>query len=383
MESRPASHKGLSEFGLIRRTGTQAPHIEPVRVSGGARVQRREKDGMARSWGWLAGALLLASCGGGAPEAPAPRPAQGEKLTVRQSEVPQLKPLAAEIATRDQAEALARIPGTLVELSVREGDQVAKGQVIGRVVDSRLGYETGAYEAQAAAASAQAEAARAELSRIDYLYKRGVYAKARLDQAQAAARSADAQVRAARAQRSASAAVAGQGMILAPTSGRVLRADVPQGSVVAPGMSVATITAGPPLLRVEVPDSLARQLRKGASVTIQDEGELNGRRGTVVQLYPAVYGGRVRADVEVAGLPTDLVGRRVSALVDIGTHPGIVVPRRFVSTRFGIDYVDLVAKDGSAASVPVQTAPASDPALVEILSGVAAGDVLVAGKTVQ
>lgn len=338
---------------------------------------------MVRTWTWLAGLFLLTACGGSEFQAPAPRPAEGERLTVRPGLVPQFKPLAAEIATRDQAEALARIPGTLVLLTVREGDQVARGQVIGRVVDARLGHETSAYEAQTAAASAQAEAARAELSRIEYLYKQGVYAKARLDQARAAARSADAQVRAARSQRSASAAVAGQGAIVAPASGRVLRADVPKGSVVAPGRSVATITAGPPLLRLDVPESLARQLRTGAIVTIQDEGELNGKRGTIVQLYPAVVGGRVRADVEVAGLSTDLVGRRVSVLVDLGAHPGIAVPRRFVSTRFGIDYVDLVAKDGSATSVPVQTAPGSDPGQVEILSGVSPGDVLLARKQAQ
>lgn len=338
---------------------------------------------MARIWTSLVAVLLLAACGGSEPPPPAPRPAQGERLTVRQSQVPQLKPLAAEIATRDQAEALARIPGTLTHLSVREGDQVTRGQVIGRVVDTRLGYETSAYEAQTAAAAAQAEAARAELSRIRYLYEQGVYARARLDQAQAAARSADAQVRAARSQRSASAAVAGQGAILAPATGRVLRADIPEGSVVAPGMSVATITAGPALLRLDVPASLARQLRKGAGVTILDEGELGGRRGTIVQLYPAVSGGRVRADVEVAGLASDLVGRRVGVLVDIGTRSGIVVPRRFVSTRFGIDYVELLASDGSAASVPVQTAPTSDPAEVEILSGASTGDVLVARKQAQ
>lgn len=338
---------------------------------------------MARIWASLAGALLLTACGGGEPQPPAPRPAQGERLAIRESQAPQRKPLAAEITTRDQAEALARIPGTLAQLTVREGDQVIKGQLIGRIVDSRLGYETNAYEGQAAAAVAQAEAARAELARIQYLYKQGVYAKARLDQAQAAARSADAQVRAARSQRSASAAVAGQGAILAPATGRVLRADIPAGSVVAPGMSVATITAGPALLRLDVPESLARQLRKGAGVTIQDDGELGGRRGTIVQLYPAVSGGRVRADVEVAGLSTDLVGRRLSVMVDVGTHPAIIIPKRFLSTRFGIDYVDLVAKDGSAAAVPVQTAPTSDPAQVEILSGASVGDVLVAGKTAR
>lgn len=328
-------------------------------------------------------ALLLGACGGGEASGPAARPATGERLTVRQVQVSQFKPLAAEVATRDQAEALVRIPGTLVQLGVRAGDHVTKGQRIGQVVDSRLGFETNAYAAQAAAASAQADAARAELSRIEYLTKQGVYAQARLDQARAGARSADAQVRAAQAQRSASAAGASQGAILAPASGRVLRADIPQGSVVAPGMSVATVTAGRPLLRLDVPESIARDLSKGGSVTIRDDSDLNGRKGTIAQVYPAVAGGRVRADIDVAGLTTDLVGRRVSALVAIGSRPGIVVPRRFVSTRFGVDYVDLVAKDGTAGSVPVQTAATGDQNQVEILSGLAAGDVLVAGKPGQ
>lgn len=349
----------------------------------GTETALRGLGAMVRNWAWLAGAVLLAGCGSSEPSASGPHASGGERLTIRQSPVPQLKPLAAEVGTRDQAEVLARIPGTLVELRVRAGDVVAKGQVIGRVVDTRIGYETSAYQAQAAAAAAQAEAARADLSRIDYLYRQGVYAKARLDQAQAMARSADAQVRAAQAQRSASAAVAGQGAVVAPAAGRVLRADIPQGSVVAPGMSVATITAGPPMLRLDVPESLAPQLHKGAGVTVEDAGDLAGKRGTVVQLYPAVSGGRVRADVELPGLTTDLVGRRISVRVDVGTHPGIVIPRRFVTTRFGIDYVDLVGKDGLVTSIPVQTATTGDQGSVEILSGVAAGDVLAAGTRRQ
>ena len=328
-------------------------------------------------------ALLVAACGGGDPQVTAPPPATGERLTVQPAEIAQLKPLAGEITTRKQAEALARIPGILVQLTVREGDQVKKGEQIGRVVETRLGFLTNAFDAQIAAASAQAENARAELNRVQYLYDRGVYAKARLDQAHASARAADAEVSAARSQRSASAALVGEGAVLAPEAGRVLRADVPQGSAVTAGMSVATITAGPPLLRLDVPESLAQQLHVGARVRINDESDLNGRSGTVVQVYPAVAGGRVRADVEVPGLTADFVGRRVSVLVDIGARRGITLPQRFVSTRFGVDYVRLVGKDGSATWVPVQTAPTADASRLEILSGVSPGDVLVAARPVQ
>lgn len=329
----------------------------------------------------FASALLLSACGGdGKPQVTPVRAVSGERLTVQTAEIRQSKPLAGEITTRKQAEALARIPGILVELTVHEGDEVTKGQLIGRVVETRLGYETSAYDAQVAAAVAQAKNAQADLERVKFLYERGFYAKSRLDQAQAAYQSAEAQVRAARSQHAASAALVAEGAVVAPSSGRVLRADVPQGSAVTAGMSVATITAGPPVLRLDVPESLASKLRLGAAITVQDESELNGRGGTVVQVYPAVAGGRIRADVEMPGLTADFVGRRVSVLLDVGSRPGMTLPRRFVTNRFGIDYVELAANDGSATSVPVQTAPTRDPGQIEIISGVSDGDVLIAAS---
>jgi RND family efflux transporter MFP subunit len=330
---------------------------------------------------WLAAAgLALAGCGSEPEPAPseAKQPA-GELRKLALVEIADMKAMGAEIATRDQAEALARIPGTLTTLSVRAGDMVSKGQQIGMIVDARIGYETSAYGAQVAAAEAVAAQANAELGRIRDLYEKGVYAKARLDQSVAMARAADAQVAAAKAQRSASASVGQQGAVLAPASGRVLRADIPAGSVVAPGMSVATVTAGPPVLRVELPESVAGQVRVGARVIVRDESLPAGsREGQVVQVYPAVTGGQVRVDATLPGLTTELVGRRVDAAVEIGKRKALVVPRRFVSTRYGIDQVEVVGKNKQVSIVPVQIAPTADPELVEILSGVGAGDTLFA-----
>ena len=141
------------------------------------------------------------------------------------------------------------------------------------------------------------------------------------------------------------------------------------------GTSVATITSGPPLLRIQVPQALTGRLRVGATVVVQDEA-LRGRQGRVVQVYPAVAGGQVTVDAEVPGLTNDQVGRRISVLLDVGARAAIVVPRRFVETRYGVDYVLLMPRSGSSERVPVQTAPTADPARLEILSGVNAGDVL-------
>ena len=351
------------------------------RASGDQRLSgadRRAVNGMAK-WFWLAGALLALSACGGEPERepPAPPLPAGDILRLAPKEIADLKVVGAEIATRDQAEALARIPGVLASLSVRAGDEVRKGQKIGLIVDSRLGFETRAYGAQVAAAQAEAARADADLARIRDLYDNGVYAKARLDQAVAAAHAANAQVAAARAQQGASASVAEQGAVLAPATGRVLRADIPAGSVVAPGMSIATVTAGPPILRLMLPESVAGQVRPGARVIVNEANmPSSSSQGSVTQVYPGITGGQVRVDATLPGLSAQFVGRRVSASIEIGTRKALVAPKTFVTTRYGIDQVQVVADGKRLSMVPVQIAPTDDPGMVEILSGVSPGDAL-------
>lgn len=323
--------------------------------------------------GTLMLAVPLASCDSEEQRAPAAATPSGQRLVLAPSDAVNWQDVSAEIATEDQAQVLARIPGILTTLTVREGDMVSKGQAIGRIVDSQLGYQAGAYAAQAAAAEAQAAQARAELSRVRYLYENGVYAKARLEQAEAAAAASDAQIRAARAQQFAVSAVSGQGVVVAPASGRVLRADVPAGSPVAPGMAIAVITAGPTLVRLEMPESLADKVRAGSRVTATGLGT-----GSVIKLYPSITAGKVTVDVAMPGIDNRLIGRRVAAKVETGTRKALLVPASFVTNRFGIDYVTLLGKGGTAAEVPVQTAPSPEPGKVEILSGAVAGDTLIA-----
>lgn len=316
--------------------------------------------------------LPLAGCSSGEETEQTAKAPAGPRLVLAASDTVNWQDVSAEIATVDQAQVLARIPGILTTLTIREGDMVAKGQVIGRIVDSQLGYQAGAFGAQVAAAQAQAAQAQGELSRVRFLFQNGVYAKARLEQAEAAAAAANAQIRAAQAQQSAVGAVAGQGVVTAPASGRVLRADVPAGSPVAPGMAIAVITAGPTIVRLEMPESLADKVHAGSRVTTG-----SGGAGTVIKLYPSVTAGQVTVDVDMPGIDNRLIGRRVAAKVETGSRKALLVPAGYIINRFGIDYVTILAKDGSAAQVPVQTAASAEPGKVEILSGARAGDTLI------
>lgn len=326
-------------------------------------------------------AIALTACGQASrPETPQ-AVATGERLAVRAALIPDYKPVAATVTTRRMGEARARIGGTLVRLNVKEGDRVREGQVIALVTDQRLTLETRGYSAQVAAAAAQAARADADFARIRTLYDHGIYAKARLDQAEADAKAAQGALAAARAQEGASAELGSQGAILAPASGRVLKADVPAGSVVTAGQTVATVTAGEPLLRIEIPEAQGRALKVGDTVRITP-GDLPGAAdtGVIIQVYPAVTAGRVTADIAVAGLSADVVGQRVRVTIKVAERPALAVPTRFVATRYGVDYVRVLDRAGHASEVAVQIAPGPDPAHVEVLSGLVDGDVIVAPK---
>lgn len=298
-------------------------------------------------------------------------------VSVQARVVSDLKPVAGEITTRQTAQALSRTGGTLIRITVREGDIVRAGQLIGFVRDDRTALQTASYDALVRAAEAESDRAVADLGRTQSLFDRGIYAQARLDQMRAAARAANANLDAARAQRSASAELSAQGSILASASGRVLKAEVPLGSVVMAGQAIATITSGPVVVRVQLPEGQAGALAVGRTVEFMPDGPGGAPVvAAIIQVYPAVEAGQVIADIDGAGLATSLVGRRISVRLPVGERSAIVIPRSFVTTRFGVDYVRLV-RGSTVSDTPVQAGPATSANELEILSGLVAGDRIV------
>ena len=307
--------------------------------------------------------------------------ADGERLVIQSKAIDNLCPVSGTYATRDQADARARISGTLVELRVREGDLVKRGQVIAVIRDDRIGLQTAAMDAQVAAAGAEAVRAQSDLARTRDLFEHGVYAKARLEQVEAGAKSANAQLSAAKAQRAASADLASQGQVLAPATGVVLHASVPAGSVVTPGQSIATITAGPSVVRFTLPEAQTHAIKVGQLISMSPDGATAPARAPVLQIYPDATSGEITIDLAAPKDMTGPIGSRVDVSVPVGSRSAIVAPTRFISRRYGVDYVRVLRRDGVASEVVVQTGSATgapnSEAQTEILAGLAPGDVIL------
>lgn len=301
-----------------------------------------------------------------------------EEIVLAPVSVTEWKAVYGRIEARNRLPARARLGGTLVSLAVSEGDEVDAGQVLAEVVDAKIEYQLAAIDAQAQALGAQMDNARTELARGEDLLARGVTTAQRLDALRTQVDVLTGQIAAADADRKVLEQQALEGSVLAPIAGRVLAVPVAAGAVVLPGEAVATIGGGGIFLRIAVPERHAVFLQEGAAIGI--ETAAGESQGTLARLYPLIENGRVIADVDVPDLPDSFVDARVLVRLPVDTRDALMVPETAVVTRTGLDFVEITGANGPIwrTIVPGQRQQIDGVAMVEVLSGLVAGDRVVA-----
>lgn len=199
----------------------------------------------------------------------------------------------------------------------------------------------------------------------------------RLDQLRTGVDVITGQIATAGAQRSIAEQQAAEGRVLAPGDGLVLTVPVTLGAVVMPGEPVATIGGGGVFLRLSVPERHAFSLKEGAEIRITARGAASA--GRIAKLYPQIANGRVVADVEVEGLETEFVNARVLVELPVGERAALLVPGAAVATRAGLDFVQVAEADGEVERAVVlgESVERDGTRMVEVLSGLAAGDAVV------
>lgn len=299
--------------------------------------------------------------------------AEAGTLVVQPVAVPEWKAVYGRVEARDSLSARARVGGTLVSLDVSEGDSVKAGQRIAVVRDDKVDFQISALDAQLNALGAQLQNAEAELVRGQTLVDKGVATGQRLDQLRMQVDVFRNQIAAAEAQRQVIVQQGAEGDVLAPAEGKILTVPVTKGSVVMAGETVATLGGGGFFLRLSIPERHAALLERGASLAVETTGgPLEGR---LVKIYPQIEGGRVTADVEVPGLPTEFVDARLLVRVPVGTRQTILVPAGAIRSHSGIDTLRIASGGGETdRTVMLGERHGGD---VEVLSGLVAGDAVV------
>ena len=298
-----------------------------------------------------------------------------ETVTVEAVPITEWKAVYGRIEARDRIPARARLGGTLVSLKVAEGDLVAQGDVLAEVVDEKLGFQLSALDAQAGALGSQLVNAETELKRGEELLAQGVTTAQRLDALRTQVDVVKGQLAAVAAERQVVEQQAAEGAVLAPVAGRVLDVPVAQGAVVMPGEPVAQLGGGGIFLRLAVPERHAAELTEGDAIEI--EGAAGAVAGRLVKVYPLIENGRVVADVEVADLSDRFVDARVLVRLPVGEREALLVPETALVTRGGLDFVGIEGA-GLRTVVPGARVVVDGAAMVEVLTGLKAGDAVLA-----
>ncbi len=289
----------------------------------------------------------------------------------------------------------ARIPGSITELHVREGNRVRKGQLLARL-------EAVESAAQAAAASAGIDDARQaldeavsrqKLANATFERYRNLFAeqavtrqefdvkKSEQELASQGVDRARARLRQAREGSRAAAAMAGYTRVTAPVSGVITSKQADLGSNMFPGQPLLTIEdQGSYQLELAVPESVAPSVKPGTAVQVNldtPERPFNTKISEIVpSADPASHTFIAKITLDRTGLRSGMFGR---AAISLGNKVNsILVPKVAVFERGALTSVWVAGKDNIIRMRLVKVGRSVADRVV-ILSGLSDGERVVIG----
>ena len=372
--------------------------------------------------------VALAGCGGDSSEAAekegkqreggAPKRVQTGRVEQRQLGSSVL--VNGTLDAFDRATIGTKVAGRLQTIAVDLGSRVTRGQLIARVDPTdynirlqqaeaglsqarvRLGLPPGGGSdavdpsdtPPVREARAVLEEARASRERYAALLRDGVISKADFDEVQAQARVAESRYQdafeeirnrqAVATQRRAEMALARQQLadtaLYAAFDGVVQQRIASHGEYLAAGAPVVEIVKVDPLrFRAEVPERDAASIRVGQTVQLAVDGAPGEFTGRVTRISPTISE-RTRVLQMEADIPNARGALRAGSfaratIVTDTNAVSLAIPKEALITFAGIEKV-MVVEQGKTKEKPVTTGRRAGE-LIEVLSGVAAGDEVV------
>ncbi|MGB7495963.1 MAG: efflux RND transporter periplasmic adaptor subunit [Candidatus Acidiferrum sp.] len=359
---------------------------------------------------WIVGiglALVVSGCGGNNP-VPAQKVESVQGIRTQKIE---MQPIPDEIEAPgsviavNTAQVAARTIGTAIQVAVREGDRVRRGQLLAQLDERELAARRSSAEAAeqastarvdqatkaVAAAQAQADVAKKTYDRYVYLKNQKSVspqefdeveakyqaAQAGLEQATAGLHEAAAGADQAKSEAQAASSVASYARVVAPFDGRVVRRQVEPGSLVSPGVPLFIVEdTSRYQLEVTLPTDVLAKVRKGSTARVQLDA-LTGKSivGKVAEIEagadPMSHTARARIDLaEELGVQSGLFGR---AFFRQGEARALLVPIDAVVLRGQLSGL-YVADSSGVARWRVVTLGKSRGEAWEVLSGLNEGD---------
>ena len=336
----------------------------------------------------------IAGCHGGeATQAATVETVAARVVESRQQQIPAGLRATGTVHAKDTALISAQLMGRIEQVLVREGDTVCAGQTLA-ILDGAALRESAAQaqagmiaaQNQETAAQSNASLAASTLARYKQLEAEKSVSPQEMDEVTRRAEAAEAQLDAAHAQSEAARAQAkgaqtmlGYTRLSAPFAGIVTARMADPGTMAAPGVPLLQVDrSGALQLQVTVDESAIGSVRLGMKTEASIDGLAQPLAGGVAEIVPAADPASHSFLVKI-DLPSSSqlrAGMYGSANFASGTRAAILIPRSAVVVRGSLDCAYVLDGQG-IAQLRYLTLGATYGDLVEVLSGMAAGEQLV------
>lgn len=294
-------------------------------------------------------------------------------MTVKDTVFAHYIDIQGSVNTKENIIVQPEYSGTLTSLTVKAGDRVSKGQILGKVDD-------GGMSQQLASAENQYSLAKTTFERQKNLWDKKIGSEIQYLQAQTQMNTAQKSVAQIKAQLAKT-------VIRAPFSGTIDEVFVEKGQVIAPSVQglMRILNLGNMYVSTTVPESYIGKLKVGDQVDVYLTSLGKNYKGKVRQVGNFINPNNRSFGIEVSVPNPDNLLRpnQVAKLkiIDYSNKKTLVVPTNVIQEDgAGNKYVYIVegsnGKTGKAKKAIVTVGKSSDN-VTEILKGLASNDIIV------
>lgn len=321
-----------------------------------------------------------AAAGGAAGGAMPPMPV--EIITLTPKPVEQIGEFVGTIKSRRSTTIQPQAEGIITKISVKSGDKVTPGEPILAIDAGPQRAAVAVLEGIRAAREADAVYAKQQAERAKSMLDVGASSQQEYDQAVAAQRAAEAQLKSVDDQIRQQQAELAYYQVVAPTAGVIGDVPVREGDRVTKSTVLTTIDAGGGLeIYISVPVQQAPKLKVGLPVRIMSDTNEQIASDRLSFVSPAVDDATqtVLVKAPVGDSRNFRPDQYVRARIVFSTEPGLLVPVTSVN-RINGQFFAFVAEKGERGLAAHQRAVTLGPVVGNdyvVLSGVKAGDQLI------
>lgn len=285
-------------------------------------------------------------------------------LTLAASDVPSRYVTSGSVTSDHRVAISTRISGYVLDLDVREGDRVEKGQLLARIDP---------VEARQALIQAQADLnnAEAELRRYEELFREGAETKQKVERVRLRYKLAASQVKQASNRLSYSE-------IRSPVAGIVVEKRLSKGALAAPGAAILVLEDPTSLLvETHVSEQFVDGIHVGDTVAVEVAVRQRSLPGSVRQVVQAADAVSHQFLIKIALHEYDGIRPGMYARIGFvtGSRKALLVPEQAIIEQAGLHGIYIVDAQDRARYRQIRIGRVRD-GKAEVLAGLHEGDVI-------